>query len=241
MPTKPALIFAARPYELFQLVKASPSERVVSMALPCRRGQGGLTLLETSILIAAAQIVVATRVFEIGTFLGTTTLNLALNVPSDGVVFTLDLDAEDAANMHQHASDAPLTELHLHHARSLDFIGSPVENKVRTLTGDSTKFDFSPWHNSIDLVFIDGGHDYTTVKSDTENAFAMARKDAPSCVMWHDYGNSDYGELTGYLNELSQRHRIVHIQDTMLCAWFNAPAAASLGNSIQTNSSRRLA
>ena len=53
----------------------------------------------------------------------------------------------------------------------------------------------------------------------------MARKDRPSCVLWHDYLNRDYESgLTYYLDELSQQQQIVcHIEDTMLCAWFNDP------------------
>ena len=38
---------------------------------------------------------------------------------------------------------------------------------VSQLHGDSTKFDFSKIDFSMD--FIDGGHDYQTVKSDTFN------------------------------------------------------------------------
>ena len=70
-------------------------------------------------------------------------------------------------------------------------------------------------------VFIDGGHDFATVKSDTENAFQLVRTDRPSCVLWHDYRNPEYSGLTFYLEELSKETDIFHIEDTMLCAWFN--------------------
>jgi hypothetical protein len=148
---------------------------------------------------------------------------LALNVPDDGKVFTLDLDEQHAASANQDAPDARLTEMHLASVFSLDFMGSSVESKIQSLTGDSTTFDFSRWDNSIDLVLIDGGHDYATVKSDTGNALRIASKDTPSCVLWHDYLNRDYSGLTYFLDELSQQHQLVHIEDTMLCAWFNDP------------------
>ncbi len=92
---------------------------------------------------------------------------------------------------------------------------------MKTLTGDSKRFDFSPWRACVDLIFIDGGHDFATVKSDTENAFELIRTDRRSCILWHDYGNPEYSALTDYLDELSQRLEIFHIEDTMLCAWFN--------------------
>ena len=70
-----------RPYKFFQVLEARPSERIVSTTLPYRRGMGGLTLLEMSIVMAATRIVVPNQVFEIGTFLGNTTLNPAPNTP----------------------------------------------------------------------------------------------------------------------------------------------------------------
>jgi predicted O-methyltransferase YrrM len=212
-----------RPYKLFTALESPPAERVVQAALPFRRAAGGLTLLEMFVAIAANRIVQAKQVFEIGTFLGSTTLNLALNIPDDGTVYTLDLDKECAADAKQDVADAPLTEIHLASRSSLDFAGSAVESKIRTLTGDSTKFDFSRWNGSIDLVFIDGGHDVATVTSDTENALQIARKDKASCVLWHDYRNRDYSGLTYYLDQLSRQIPLVHIEDTMLCAWFNDP------------------
>ena len=216
-------MYRIRPYKLFSLIEGPPSERVVQATLPHRRAVGGLTLLELFVLIAAARSVGAKRVFEIGTFLGSTTLNMALNIPDDGTVFTLDLGDYDTESIVQDAADAPLTELHLSSRSSLDFLGSPVQYKIMALIGNSMVFDFSPWDKSIELVFIDGGHNFDTVKSDSENAFRMARKNKPSCVLWHDYGNRDYSGLTDYLDELSQRLNLVHVEDTMLCAWFNDP------------------
>lgn len=212
-----------RPYKIFTLIEAPPPERIVQAALPCRPAAGGVSLLEMFLIIAASQVVGAKRVFEFGTFLGSTTLNLALNIPEDGAVFTLDLDERHAREAKQDAADAPLTEIHLASRSSLDFVGSPVEQKIKTITGDSTTFDFSNWEGSVELAFIDGGHDSVTVKSDSKNALRMACKNKPSCVLWHDYGNPDYSGLTFYLDELSQQLQLAHIGDTMLCVWFNDP------------------
>jgi hypothetical protein len=180
------------------------------------------------LIMAAGRIVRAKQVFEFGTFLGSTTLNLALNIPDDGAVFTLDLDEQHAAGAKQDVADVPLTDAHLASKSSLDFAGSPVESRIKTLTGDSTTFDFSPWNGAVELVFIDGGHDAATVASDSKNALRMARKNKPSCVLWHDYRNPDYSGLTHYLDGLSQQLQIVHVEDTSLCAWFNDPGGSIL-------------
>ncbi len=221
------LMHHIRPYKLFALVDAQPPERTIQMTLPFRRGAGGVTVLEMSLILAAARAVEAKRVFEFGTFLGSTTLNLALNTPDHGEVFTLDLDEHHAKGARQDAADQPLTEIHLTSKATLDFTGSPVAEKITMLTGDSTRFDFTPWRESIDCVFIDGGHDFDTVKSDTENALRLARRDGASCILWHDYQNRDYSGLTYYLDELSREETIAHIEDTRLCVWFHDP-----GNSL---------
>jgi hypothetical protein len=212
-----------RPYKIFTLIESPPPERVVNVTLPSRRGAGGTSLLETMLMVAASQVVNARRFFEFGTFLGSNTLNMALNAPPDAEIFTLDMDENSAAGLEQHPADAPLTKQHIASQSSLDFTGSPVREKIRTLIGNSTTFDYSRWKRSIDLSFIDAGHDYFSVKSDTENALEMAIEGRPSCIMWHDYHNWEYPALTSYLDELSQEKEIFHVQDTMLCAWFNDP------------------
>ena len=120
----------------------------------------------------------------------------------------------------QHPDDAALTQEHLT-SKLLDFQASTVARKVKTLTGDSIRFDFSPWKESIDLAFIDGGHDLITASSDTQNALTMINHIGPSCVIWHDYRNSTVsGIVLRNLDELSQQMDIFHIEDTMLCVHF---------------------
>src|SRR5665213_4274927 len=102
-----------RPYKLFTALEGPPAQRTVQTTLPSRRAGGGLTLLEMFSVTAASRIVQARQVFEIGTFLGSTTLNLALNIPDDGTVFTLDLDKQDAAEATQDIADEPLTKIDL--------------------------------------------------------------------------------------------------------------------------------
>src|SRR5215813_8888831 len=172
-------MFHIRPFQMFSLIGDPPGERIVQTAIPCRRGVGGVNLLETFLLIAGSRIVGTTRAFEFGTFLGATTLNLALNLPARGRVFTLDLGESDAPGAVQDVADAPLTQTHLASKSSLDFAGTGAARKVTTLSGDSTSLDFSKWHSSIDLVFVDGGHDVATVKSATENALRLVRRDKP--------------------------------------------------------------
>lgn len=200
-----------RPFRIFELAPASN----ITLPIPRRRGvdSGTPSLLENFLLISSARSIGATRIFEFGTCLGATTLNLLMN--TDARIFTLDL-GEPIQN--QHPADAVLTEIHLCSAR--DYTGSRFESRVEELTGDSTRFDYTPFLNSMDFVFVDGGHDFDTVKKDTENAFTLIRQNSPSCIAWHDYGNPKYPELTTYLDQLSTQRELFHVGDTMLCFWF---------------------
>jgi len=56
-------------------------------------------------------------------------------------------------------------------------------------------FDFRPFHDKVDLCFIDGGHSEECVKSDTKNAFRMVKKGG--VIIWHDFLNvSEYWAVT---------------------------------------------
>jgi hypothetical protein len=211
-----------RPYKFFTLLESPISERMARVPIPSRRGLGGISLLETFLLVAGIRITSAKRIFEFGTFLGNTTLNLAENSPDDAKIFTLDLDHGSVEGLRQDDCDAPLTQIHLA-APDLDFAKSPAKHKINMLYGNSQQFDCSPWSSSIDLVFVDGGHDVPTASADTKNAVLMAKKDKPSCIFWHDYGNRDCEALTKWLDGLSENMEIFHIQDTMLCVSFQGP------------------
>jgi hypothetical protein len=139
-----------RPYKLFTLTNAVGMDRLVRIPIPKRRGIGGISLLETFLLVAIAKAVGAKRIFEIGTFLGTTTLSLALNAGDDAEILTLDMNEDQAASADQHSADIELTKKHLASRKALDFLETPISSKVKILTGDSTKFDFSPWTAAVD-------------------------------------------------------------------------------------------
>jgi predicted O-methyltransferase YrrM len=199
-----------RPYQIFSRVEAPAHAREVSIKLPQRKD---LPLLETALLIAAMKSVGARRIFEFGTFLGATTLNLALNSPDDAVVYTFDLPP--GAEIEQHPEDVPFTQQHFALEKP-EFAGSRVEGKITVLTGNSLTADLSRFR-PMDFVFIDGGHDLATVRADTENALKMVRPGG--CIAWHDYKNPRYPELSAYLESLPQK--LVSVGDTMLAFWFS--------------------
>ncbi len=157
--------------------------------------------------------------FEFGTFTGRTTLNLAACSPDDARVFTLDLKHEDLGKTKfaMYASE----ELYVNKpASGTSFAASPFARKITQLYGDSAAFDFSPWRNQIDFIFIDGAHTYEYVYNDTRHALELLR-DGRGTIIWHDYLMVE--GLTRALNELAaQEPRLRgmrHIEGTTMTIW----------------------
>lgn len=119
------------------------------------------------------------RILEIGTYDGATTLLLARAAP-DAEIFTLDLPPESAGS-------ATVTWETDNAAAGVGsrFRGDPDAVRITQLLGDSRTFDFSPWHGTIDLVLVDGGHAYEPAKADTGSAQKLLA--SGGMIIWDDY------------------------------------------------------
>jgi predicted O-methyltransferase YrrM len=199
-----------RPHKLFDLVHASVAQRIVQIKIPYRTENW---LIETFLLIAALRIVNAKYVFEFGTFRGATTLNLAMNMP-EGEVYTFDIDPEIAPTVEQDDLHRKIMGQHIE-ARVMEFEEVPHSARINRLEGNSLTFDSSPYHRSMDLVFVDGGHDLRTLAADSANAFRMAPH---GCIAWHDYGNPEYPDVQKYLDSMGMP--IFHVEESRLAFWF---------------------
>jgi hypothetical protein len=152
-----------------------------------RKADGNVNLAETAVLNALCRTYRPRTVFEIGTFDGRTTLNFALNC--DAEIHTLDLPAaelpaSDVTGADIKYVDKPVSGARFKTGPGKDF---PCVKRIFQHLGDSSRFDFSPWHGKVDLIFVDGAHTYDFVKSDSEAAFKMLSPNG-GVVVWHDYG-----------------------------------------------------
>lgn len=160
-------------------------------------------------------------IFEFGTFNGMTTLQMTLNAADDAEVYTLDVPPERVAEMEIDLIDRYLAEktgafrLDIGHY----FKSSPQGTKIKQLWGDSLKFDFSPYRNSVNLVHVDAGHSYSCVKSDTENALKMLTPGG--VILWHDYLSVLSPDVTKCLCEYAQKGlKIHHLRGTGLAVHY---------------------
>lgn len=126
-----------------------------------------------------------TRILEIGTLYGRTTLNLAMNATEAARIWTVDLGAAEIAIGKQQADVG------------MKFRNTPFAGQITQIIHDSRTLDLDPlW--PLDLVFIDGDHRYQTVKQDTLKCLPAIR--SGGVLAWHDYGLSE--DVTVWLDEL---------------------------------------
>jgi predicted O-methyltransferase YrrM len=152
-----------------------------------RHVDGNVSLLELVIINHLVAERSPTTAFEMGTFDGRTTINLAANAATNGRVYTIDLPrshlgqtALEIAPHDQLYVDKPMSGI-----RSRD--DSAHAKKIVQLYGDTATFDFSPWYGQVDLVFVDASHAAPYVRNDTEIALKMIGNRNDALIIWHDY------------------------------------------------------
>lgn len=120
------------------------------------------------------------RILEFGTFTGRTTYNLALNMPCDGRIYTLD-------------SGRPTDTSNLVNRGYEDYIpgeccldaDAAIKKKIASIVADSRTYPISREVSGVNLAIIDGGHEYEVILADTINALKALGKGG--VIVWDDY------------------------------------------------------
>lgn len=175
--------------------------------------QGNLTLYELFCVCTIVKAFTPSKIFEIGTFDGLTTLHLALSSSDNCEIHTLDLPKEEIGNIDFTLAGGD-KELVMKEGFEIgsQYRNHPAAKKITQHYSDSAKFEFEKYLNEFNLVFIDGAHSYDYVRSDTENSLKMVKPGG--IILWHDYGS--VLDVTDYLNDLSKSMDICRIRNTSL-------------------------
>jgi predicted O-methyltransferase YrrM len=177
---------------------------------------GSMTLEEIYDIALLVRHINPDFVFEFGTFIGVTTLQMALNSNDFAKIYTLNLQSADDITKYAIGNSDEERNLPSHQPGGR-FKRAGLENKITQLYGDSAQYDFSEYADKMDLILIDASHEYEYVKSDTINSFKMLKKGGT--LVWHDYPNAP--GVYRYLNELSAKIKIYHLKDTHICISVN--------------------
>jgi predicted O-methyltransferase YrrM len=204
-----------------------PSDLPVAVRKRDHAIDGNVSPQELEIISKLVKLLDPRTIFEIGTFDGRTTLNLAAHSRADARVYTLDLPRS--------GMDQAGLPLAFHDRKYVDkaesgvrFHGTELERKIVQLYGDSATFDYRPYHGKVDFLFVDGSHSYHYVLNDSWSALRMVR--GRGLIVWHDYVPSGHQCWPGLVRALEELHAsapafrgLQHIAGTALAVLFLSP------------------
>lgn len=143
------------------------------------------------------------RIFEIGTYTGSSTLVMAMNTPDDTELTTLDYDTSALVGS--------------------AYRGAPAASRIKQLHGDSRAYDYSPYLGANELVLVDANHTYEFIKTDTETAFRLLKPGG--VIVWDDYRwldiHSECMGVTRCLNELQQTRPVFQVAGTRFAIYLD--------------------
>ncbi len=181
---------------------------------------GNIELDELAIINGIIRKEDPNKIFEIGTFDGRTTLNMANSSNDKCQIYTLDLPHNEIDKTKNIVNDYDKTLI------DKDICGERIiksdlncRHKINQLYGDSAIFDFKPFYGSIDLVFIDGAHDYENALSDSKTALDLIGNNG--VILWHDYKiDVPVVDAIEALKQIHPELNIYHINATNI-AYYN--------------------
>jgi len=166
------------------------------------------------------------NIFEFGTCSGKTTALFALNSSPESKVYSITLDPAALSNLSLGNNQDGKAALNNAKKESIYnqfiFTNMSIKNKINLIFQDSTKLNVDKFENLMDLIFIDGGHNYSCVKNDSEKSFRMIKNEG--YIFWHDYNVSKRScrDVVKYIHEISKNKKIFHIKNTTLCYYKNS-------------------
>jgi Methyltransferase domain len=209
-----------QPTRLPQVAWSEAFERHKIYLTETDKRSGNVSLGELAVLAqAAAGTPAGSEIIEIGTFDGRTTINLAINAPSNCAIFTLDLPPHHPTQFQLDVGEELYVKKPLpgERFRRCGESWSSSVRRIAQIFGDSATFDWSSHYGKAGLVFVDASHAYDYVQNDSETAMRLVTD--TGTVLWHDYGV--WEGVTRGLEELEQTRNLglQHVRGTSLVLW----------------------
>jgi len=165
--------------------------------------KNSMSCLDTACVIHFLKKANPENIFELGTFDGQTTLNMAVNSNPQAKIYTLDLPRTMAQDVKLRLEQSDKSYIEKDESGVI-FKGKPCEGKITQLFGDSAQYDFLPFYGKMNMVFVDASHSYEYVINDSSVALKLLRN-GKGLIVWHDYSGSWDG-VTKALNELYENN-----------------------------------
>lgn len=186
---------------------------------------GSITLVDQMVLLCLEELIKPNMMLEIGTFQGYTTRLLVKNSNAK-TIYSVDLptmeksiltvpDAEKVLSNGDYNDDYLRDIQNKSGEIYLDGLEAEYLQRIKLIKQDSTTIDFSLKFQGVNFVFIDGGHNYDIVRSDTENSLNIIDQ---GVIIWHDFASGIHSDVTHYINERAKLNQIFHVSGS-LCAF----------------------
>lgn len=163
-------------------------------------------------LVSLARFIAATSIFEIGTYTGLTAWTMSRNLPN-AEVHTLDIPMGSTPSW-----ELEMDDVHRGQKDALLYSELPHSGRITQHWEDSATFDFSPWSQSVDVVYIDGAHSEPYVRSDTRNAYSMLSE--RGVIVWDDYWRLSRG-VVAVLHEQARKSKLYRVPGTRLVIYLS--------------------
>ena len=217
-------------HEIFEPVKISenllgPRDDLIikSFSVPSSYQVVGMTSdYESWILSCLSKV--SDDIFEFGTCSGKNTMLMALNSKESSRIISLTLNKNQSKKLSLDKKDNNISHRNIVNESNYEkflFSGKEIEKKIEVIFIDSREFDTKKYLCKFDLIFVDGGHTYSVLKSDTEKAFEMISN--RGIIIWHDYvvGKESCKDICKFINEIGKEKKIFHIKGTSMCYFKN--------------------
>lgn len=167
---------------------------------------------------------ISKNIFEFGTCSGKTTYLMALNSDKNSTITSITLDPNKVNDLTKEKEDNKVSFRNIKNESIYDnflFSNTEYEKKINIIFQNSLELNEIRFQNQMDLIFIDGGHTYSIVKSDSEKAFKMLN--SGGIILWHDFvpGKKSSKDIVKYINEISKHKTVKHIRNTSICYFIN--------------------
>lgn len=153
-------------------------------------------------------------VVEFGTAEGRTSLNIALHLPPEGELVTLDFPPIPGQN-----------------EVGYFYWDQPVRAKIKQIFSGVESWDSSAYRASADVVFCDACDQPAGLAAETTQAFTVIK---PGGIIFrHDYGTAE--GPTSFWNELAKKLPVRHLEETaLLCLRVNSQEIYDLTQAMLT-------
>lgn len=198
-----------------ELFPVTPEDEIRLLCLD--RQYGNVQPYELYCIMRIIKSVKAKNIFEIGTFDGRTTRNMAANVTKDSNVYTLDLPSDLMPEDTTYPLDEDEKCLILKSEVGKRFKFTPEALIIKQLFGDSAKYDFSSYIGKMDVAFVDGSHVSDYVSCDSRTSFQLINPER-GVVIWHDYGD-EFPDVRNMVQKIAKErtdYEFYHLNSTLL-------------------------